>query len=190
MYDTFYNVLKLSLNYQQLIYIDTDSFIISWTEGNIPDEYMDLSNLDIQIKTNNEVTGKIKCEFRSKIIIVFLVLSSKPYRLTCREHSSSKEKGVRKDKNRRNRFEEKLRKKEYSDKIVELFDPLSKTLNAYGEKNFSIGNQALDVLKVKDGEAQANPQSSLTLKSFEFPQSIFSNPLTMPKVKHLLSAKI
>ena len=77
MYDSSYNVLKPSLNYLQLHYIDTYSFIVTFTEGNIPDEYMDLSNLDIPIKSNNEVTGKFKYEFGSKIIDEFLILSSK-----------------------------------------------------------------------------------------------------------------
>ena len=48
--------------------MDTDSFIISYSEGNIPDGYMDLSNLDIPIKTNIKVPGKFKYQFGKKII--------------------------------------------------------------------------------------------------------------------------
>ena len=81
---------------------------------------------------------------------------------------------------RRNRLEEKLRNYEHYAEIEELVDPLTKMLNAYGEKKLSIGNQTLDVLKGNDGEAQAKSQSTLISKSFEFPQSIFSTPLTMP----------
>ena len=33
--------------------MDTDIFVLSFSEGNISDKHMDLSNLDILIKTNN-----------------------------------------------------------------------------------------------------------------------------------------
>ena len=42
MYDTSYGVLKPSLKGLLLYYMDTDSFIISFSEGNISDEYLDL----------------------------------------------------------------------------------------------------------------------------------------------------
>ena len=51
MYDVFYNILQPSLKDQQLHYIDTDSFILSFSEGNVDNEHMDLSNLEQPIKT-------------------------------------------------------------------------------------------------------------------------------------------
>ena len=52
--------------------MDTDSFIISCSEGNIPDE-LDLSNLDIQIKANNKVPGQFEHEFGAKIIDEYII---------------------------------------------------------------------------------------------------------------------
>ena len=40
--------------------MDTDSFVLSFTEGNVDNEHMDLSNLERPIKTNNKVPGKFK----------------------------------------------------------------------------------------------------------------------------------
>ena len=57
MSDTFDNVLKPSFKDLQLHYMDNASFIISYSEVNFPDEYTELSNLDISIKTN-KVPGK------------------------------------------------------------------------------------------------------------------------------------
>ena len=36
-------------------YMDTDSFVLSFSEGYVPDEHMDLSKLEAPIKTNNKV---------------------------------------------------------------------------------------------------------------------------------------
>ena len=58
MYDVFYIILQPSLKDLQLHYMDTDSFVLSYTEGKVSDEHMDLSNLDCPIKTNNKVPGK------------------------------------------------------------------------------------------------------------------------------------
>ena len=77
MYEFFYDVLKPSLEDINLHYIDTDSFILSYSRGNVDNEHMDLSNLDIPIKTDNKVPGKFKHELRSKIIEEFIVLKSK-----------------------------------------------------------------------------------------------------------------
>ena len=44
LFDFFYNVLRPSLKDLTIHYMGTDSFVLSFTEGNIPDEYMDLSN--------------------------------------------------------------------------------------------------------------------------------------------------
>ena len=50
MYDVFYNSLQPSLKHLQLHYMDTDSFVLSYTQGKISDEHMDLSNLELQSK--------------------------------------------------------------------------------------------------------------------------------------------
>ena len=39
--------------------MDTDSFVLSYSAGKVSDEHMDLSNLDIPIKTNNKVPGNL-----------------------------------------------------------------------------------------------------------------------------------
>ena len=51
MYDVFYYILQPSLKDLTLQYMDTDSFVLSYSEGKVSDEHMDLSNLDIPIKT-------------------------------------------------------------------------------------------------------------------------------------------
>ena len=53
MYVIFYNILQPSLKDLQLHYVDTDSFVLSFSEGNVDNEHMDLSNLEPPIKTNN-----------------------------------------------------------------------------------------------------------------------------------------
>ena len=68
LYDVFYNILQPSLKDLQLDYMDTDSFVLSYTEGKVSDEHMELSNLDPRsggfpdppIKTNKKVPGKFK----------------------------------------------------------------------------------------------------------------------------------
>ena len=77
MYDVFYNFLQPSLKDLQLHYMDTDSFVLSYSEGKVSAEHMDLSNLDIPIKTNNNVPGKFKHELGSRIIDEFIALSPK-----------------------------------------------------------------------------------------------------------------
>ena len=52
--------------------MDTDSFVLSYSEGKVSDEHMDLSNLDIPIKTINKVPGKFKHELGSRIIGEFV----------------------------------------------------------------------------------------------------------------------
>ena len=68
MYKFFYNVLNPSLKDLILHYMDTDSFVLSFSEGIVDDEHMDLSNLDKTIKTNNKVPGKFNHELGSKVI--------------------------------------------------------------------------------------------------------------------------
>ena len=59
--------------------MDTDSFVLSYSEGKVSNEHMDLRNLDIPIKTNNKVPRKFKHELGSKIIEEFIALSPKTY---------------------------------------------------------------------------------------------------------------
>ena len=66
MYDEIYNILQPSLKDLQLHYMDTDSFVLSFTEGNVDNEHMDLSNLEPPIKTNNKVPGYLKNNHREK----------------------------------------------------------------------------------------------------------------------------
>ena len=80
MYGVFYNILQPSLKDLTLHYMDTDSFVLIYSEGKVSDEHMDLSNLDIPMKTNNKVPGKFKHELGiSRIIDEFIALSPKTY---------------------------------------------------------------------------------------------------------------
>ena len=74
MYEFFYDVLQPSLKDLMLHYMDTDSFVINFSDGNVDDKYMDLSNLDTPIKTNNKVPGKFKHELGSREREIFIVL--------------------------------------------------------------------------------------------------------------------
>ena len=79
MYDVFYNILPPSLKDLQLQYIDTDSFVLSYTEGKVSDEHMDLSNLEPPIKTKNKVPGKFKHEMGTNVIEESVALTPKTY---------------------------------------------------------------------------------------------------------------
>ena len=46
MYDVFYYVLQLSLKDLKVQYMKTDSFVLGFSEGNVDNERMDLSNLE------------------------------------------------------------------------------------------------------------------------------------------------
>ena len=74
MYEFIYNILQPSLKDLQHHYMDSDSFVLGLTEGNVSDGYMDLSTLDKPIQNSNKVPGKFKHEFGSKEIEEFLVL--------------------------------------------------------------------------------------------------------------------
>ena len=76
--------------------MDTDSFVLNFTEGSVPNEYMDLSNLDTKIKTNNKVPSKFKHEFGSKVIEGFIGLQPKTYSF---KNKISKEKRTKKEIN-------------------------------------------------------------------------------------------
>ena len=100
MYDVFYNILQPSLKDLTLHYMDTDSFILSYSEGKVSGEHMDLSNLDIPIKTNNKVPGKFKHELGTRIIEEFIALSPKTYSFK-NYPKNTKEKGIKKHNNAR-----------------------------------------------------------------------------------------
>ena len=100
MYDVFYNILQPSLKDLTLHYMDTDSFVLIYSEGKVIDEHMDLSNLDIPIKTNNKVPGKFKHELGSRIIEDFIALSPKTYSFK-NYPKNTKEKGIKKHDNAR-----------------------------------------------------------------------------------------
>ena len=100
MFDVFYNILLPSLKDLQLHYMDTDSFVLSYSEGKVSDEHMDLSNLDIPMKTNNQVPGKFKHELGSRIIEEFITLSPKTYSFK-NYPKNTKEKGIKKHNNAR-----------------------------------------------------------------------------------------
>ena len=79
MYDVFYNILQPSLKDLQLHYMDTDSFVLSFSEGNVDNEHIHLSNLEPPIKTNSKVPGKFKHEMGSRTIEEFVALTPKTY---------------------------------------------------------------------------------------------------------------
>ena len=98
MFDVFYNILQPSLKDLTLHYMDTDSFVLSYSEGKVSDEHMDLNNLDIPIKTNNKVPAKFKHELGSRIIEEFIALSTKTY--SFKDYpKNTKEKGIKKHNN-------------------------------------------------------------------------------------------
>ena len=101
MFDVFYNILQPSLKDLTLHYMDTDSFVLSYSEGKVSDEHMDLSNLDIPIKTN-KVPGKFKHELESRIIEEFIALSPKIYSFK-NYPKNTNEKGIKKHNNARHR---------------------------------------------------------------------------------------
>ena len=54
--------------------------------------------------------------------------------------------------NRRNRLEDKLKQQEYYGEIEELFDPLTKTLNANNEQNLALSEQTLKAIDWQNQE--------------------------------------
>ena len=74
--------------------MDTDSFVLSFSEGKVPDEHMDLCNLEAPIKTNIKVPGKFKYELRSRVIEEFIALSPKTYSFKDYPYKT-KEKGIK-----------------------------------------------------------------------------------------------
>ena len=82
-----------------LHYTDTDSFVLSFSEGNVDNEHMDLSNLDKPIKTNNRILSKFKHELVSKVKEEFVVLKPK---ICSIKNYGAKEKGIKKESNGKN----------------------------------------------------------------------------------------
>ena len=94
MYDIFYNIFQPSLKDLQLHFMDTDSFLLSYTEGKVSDEHMDLSNQEPPIKTNNKVPGKFKHEMGSNAIEELVALTPKTY--SFKDYpNKTKEKGIK-----------------------------------------------------------------------------------------------
>ena len=94
MYDVFYNILQTSHKDLKFPHMDADSFVLGFSEGNVDNEHMDLSNLDPPIKTNNKVPVKFKHELGSRIIKEFISLSPKTY--SFKDYpNKTKEKGIR-----------------------------------------------------------------------------------------------
>ena len=74
--------------------MDTDCFVLNFSEGNVDNEHMDLSNLEPQIKTNNNVPGKFKHEMGSRIIEEFVAQKPKTY--SSKDYpNKTKEKGTK-----------------------------------------------------------------------------------------------
>ena len=74
--------------------MDTDSFVLSFIEGNVDNGHMNLSNLDPPIKTKNKFPGQFKHELGSRIIGEFIALSPNTYRIEDYPNKT-KEKGIR-----------------------------------------------------------------------------------------------
>ena len=98
MFDLFSNILQPSLKDLTLHYMDTDSFVLSYSEGKDSDKHTYLSNLDIPMETNNKVPGKFKHELGSRIIEGFIVLTPKTYSFKD-SPKNTKEKGIKKHNN-------------------------------------------------------------------------------------------
>ena len=74
--------------------MDTYSFVLGFSERNVPNEHMDLSNLEPLIKTNKKVPGQFKHELGIRLIEEFIALSPKTY--SFKDHTNkTKEKGIK-----------------------------------------------------------------------------------------------
>ena len=80
--------------------MDTDNFVLSFSEGNVDNKYMNLSNLGTPIKTNNRVPGEFKHELGSREIKEFIVFKPKIYSLVIHgQNRTAKEKTIMKENN-------------------------------------------------------------------------------------------
>ena len=83
MYEVFYNIKKQTAKDLQFHCMKTDSFILNFSESTVAFELMDLINLDIPKKTNNEVLRKFKSDIFNKISKEFVLLISNIFSLAC-----------------------------------------------------------------------------------------------------------
>ena len=155
MYEFFYDVIQPSLKDLMLHYMDTDSFVLSFSEGNVDDKYnkyMDLGNLDNPIKTNNRVPGKFKHELGSREIKEFMVIKPKTYSLVNHEQNrTAKENGIKKENNdkhedyynalmdKKERVVEECRTQKVGDKMSTI-KTNKRSLNKFDDKRFYINN--------------------------------------------------
>ena len=150
MYDVFFNILQPSLKDLTLHYMNTDCFVLSYSEGKVSDEPMDLSNLEVPIKTKNKVPGKFKHELGSRIIEEFIALSPKTYSFK-NYPKNAKEKGIKKHNNARHidyydaltnntqRTVDECRKQKVGDNMTTT--KTSKiSLNTFDDKRFYVNN--------------------------------------------------
>ena len=150
MFDKFYNILQPSLKDLTLHYMDTDSFVLSYSEGKVSVEHMDLSNLDIPIKTNNKVSGKFRHELESTIIEEFIALCAKSYSFK-NYPKTTKEEGIKKHNNARHidyydAFMNNTQRSVDECRIQKVGDNMTTTktskisLNIFDDKRFYVNN--------------------------------------------------
>ena len=92
--------------------------------------------------------------------------------------------------NRRNRLEDKLKQQEYYGDIEELFDPLTKTLNANNEQNLALSEQTLRAIDWQNQEL--NKQTKMigeTASQIEQVGSQFNEALMKSNVKAVEEAR-
>ena len=119
MYETYYDILQPYFGQEniQLLYIDTDSFVLSVNTKNIIkdlrnlEDIFDFSNLDKNHELfgnkNKKVIGKLKIETPKSIWIdEFVCLRSKMYAFKCGDDSKNKLKSISKSQSRKIKFEE------------------------------------------------------------------------------------
>ena len=150
MFDVFYNILQPSLKDLTIHNMDTDSFVLSYSEGKVTDEHMDLNNLDIFIKTNNKVLGKFKHELGSRNIEECIAFYPKLY--SAKNYpKNTKEKGKKKHNNARHidyydALMNNTQRTADECRIQKVGDNMTTTktskisLNIFDDKRFYVGN--------------------------------------------------
>ena len=119
MYETFYDKLQPYFGHEnmQLLYMDTDSFVLNVSTKDIIkdlknlEDLFDFNNLDKNHKLfsnkNKKVIGKFKIETPKNIWIdEFVALRSKMYAFKCGDDSKNKFKGISKSQSKNIKFEE------------------------------------------------------------------------------------
>ena len=150
MYEVFYNILQPCLKDLQLHYKDTERFVLNFSECNVPEDLMDLSDLEAPIKTNNKVPGKIKLEMGSRIIEEFIALSPKTY--SFKDYTKkTKGKGIKNCNNAKhvefyNALKYNTQRTVDECKILKVDDNMTTTktskirLNTFDDKKFYVNN--------------------------------------------------